>query len=28
MGFEVDDAKTGFADAVQDFKTELAAEKK
>jgi hypothetical protein len=27
MGFEVDDAKTGFADAVQDFKEELAASK-
>jgi hypothetical protein len=28
MGFEIDDAATGFADAVQDFKEELAAEKK
>lgn len=28
MGFEVDDEKTGFSDAVADFKEELAAEKK
>lgn len=28
MGFEVDDATTGFSDAVQDFKEELAAEAK
>lgn len=27
MGFEVDDEKTGFSDAVQDFKEELAASK-
>ena len=28
MGFEVDDQKTGYSDAVQDFKEELQSQKK